>query len=225
MAQVAFNFKLNVLCAVGRLGGLHVAAEFGFHRVVAEVSDVAHHARHAQARPRQHALRIKVAAVKIGVGHDGAPRHFVERNVLRRQIGCGRHRHAVPQTRWVLQRPTQRLHAAQTAAQHSGQLRDAQAVEQPGLRVNPVLDRDNRKVGAISGARGRVGLHRPGRPKTRAQIVHADDKKFIGVQRLARPDEVVPPAFAFCHIGISARHMVAGVQCVAHQHGVAALCV
>ena len=52
MAQVALDFKLHVLRAVGRLTGLHVAAEFGLHRVVAQIGDVANHSRHAQAASR-----------------------------------------------------------------------------------------------------------------------------------------------------------------------------
>src|SRR5450830_156413 len=52
-------------------------------------------------------------------------------------------RHAL----WILQRPTQRLHAAQAATHHGGEGLDAQGIEQAGLRVDPVFDRDHRKIG------------------------------------------------------------------------------
>ena len=46
----------------------------------------------------------------------------------------------------VADRPRERLHAAQAAAHHRGELRDAEAVGEPRLRVDPVLDGHERKV-------------------------------------------------------------------------------
>jgi hypothetical protein len=95
--------------------------------VVRQVGDVADHARHAQAALGDRAGLGVVAAVEVGVGDDGAPRHLVERDVLRRQLGRGGHRHAVRHALGIAQRPRERLHAAEAAAQHRGELRDAQA--------------------------------------------------------------------------------------------------
>ena len=221
VAQVAFDLELGLQRAVAESPVAQAAAELLRHRVVAHVGDVADHAGHAQAPFGHRAVGIEVPAVKVGVGHDGAASHLVEGDVLRRQIGRGGHRDAMPQPPRILQRPAQRLHAAQAATHDGGQLLDAQAVEQPGLRIDPVFHRHHRKVGAVGRARLRVGLHRAGRAETRAEVVDADDEEALGVQRLARPDQVVPPAFASGLAGVRARHMVTGVERVAHQHRIA----
>ena len=125
----------------------------------------------------------------------------------------------------MAQRPAERLHAAQAAADHRGELLDAEPVEQPRLRVDPVLDRHDREVGAVRAALGGrigIGVHRPGRAEARARVVDADDEEAPGVERLARTDQVVPPAFALRLAGIAARHMVAGVERMAHEHRIAA---
>ena len=66
-------------------------------------------------------------------------------------------------------------------------------------------------------------MHGAGGAKARTQIVHADDKKAIGVQGLARADHVVPPAFAVVLTGINTGHMVRGVERVTNQDRIAAL--
>ncbi len=102
---------------------------------------------------------VEVAAVKIRVGDDGPARHLVEGDVLGRQIGRTGHHHGVAHALGVLQRPRLRLHAAQAAAQHRGQLRDAQAVQQPGLGIDPVFYRHHRKVGTVHRAGVGVDVH------------------------------------------------------------------
>ena len=222
VAQVALDLELDVLGGVAQLGSAHLAAELLFHRVVAEVGDVADHAGHPQAAARQHAMRTVVAAVEIGVGDDGAAGHLVEGDVLGRQVGRGGHGDAFVQPLGVAQRPAQRLHATQAATQHGGQALDAQGVEQPGLGVDPVFHRHHRKVGAPGPAGGAVDMHRPGGAEAGAQVVDADDEELVGVQRLARTDQVVPPALALVLPFVGAGHVVAGVERVAHQHGIAA---
>jgi hypothetical protein len=49
--------------------------------------------------------------------------------------------------------------------------------------------------------------------------VEPKHEEAFGVQRLARAHQVVPPAFLAG--GIQSGDMVRGVQCMAHQHGVA----
>ena len=74
---------------------------------------MANHAGNAQPALGYNAMLIKMTPMKVGVGHDGAARHFIESNVLRRQVRGARHDHSVAHTLRVLQRPAQRLHAAQ----------------------------------------------------------------------------------------------------------------
>ena len=112
-----------------------------------------------QAAPRHDAVLVVVAAVEVGVGDDRAPRDFVEGDVLRRQVRRGRDRDALAQPLGIAQRPGERLHAAEAAADHRGEPLDAERVDQARLRVDPVLDRDDREVAAVGAAvRGRVGV-------------------------------------------------------------------
>ena len=158
--------------------------------------------------------------MKIRVGGDGAARHFVKRDVFRRQIRGAGHDHRAAYAAGVLQRPSQRLHAAQTTAHHGGQSPNAQLVEQARLRVHPIFHSHHRKIRAIDLPLCAIGVdvHGAGGAKARAQVVHADDKKAIRVHWFARPDHAVPPAFGFGLIGIHAGHMVRSVERVANQH-------
>jgi hypothetical protein len=114
------------------------------------------------------------------------------------------------------------LHPAQAATDHRSELRDAQRVAQPGLRVDPVFDGDHRKVSAVGLLGGGIGVRRARRAKTRARVVHADHEEALGVQRLARAHQVVPPAGAFRVAFVDTRNVVAGVERVAHQHRIRA---
>ncbi|MNV60208.1 hypothetical protein D3C71_1526630 [compost metagenome] len=166
---------------------------------------------------------VEVAAVEVGVGDDGAARHFVESDVLGVQVRRAGDDHRMRQALGVAQRPAQRLHAAQAAAEHGGQPRDAQPVEQPRLGIDPVLDGDHGEIRAVDAAGVRVLVHGPGRAKARSQVVDADHEEAVGIDRLARADHVVPPALAFRLVGIHAGHMVGGVEGMAHQHRVRAV--
>jgi hypothetical protein len=184
---------------------------------------VADHSRDAQAALGDHAVLVEVAAVEVGVGHDGAARHLVEGDVLGREVGRAGHHHGVAHALRVLQRPRQRLHAAEAAAHHAREGLDAERVEQHGLGVDPVFDRDHREVGAVDAAGGGVDVHRAGRAEAGAEVVHADDEEAVGVHRLARAHHVVPPALGAGLALVDAGHVVRGVERMAHQHRVAAI--
>ena len=166
-----------------------------------------------------------VAAVKVGVGHDGAARDFIEGNIFGCQIGCTGHHHSVAHAAWVLQRPTQRLHSAQAAAHNGGERLDAQGVQQSGLRINPILHGDHRKISAVNFAGVRVKLHWPSGAKTRAKVVDANYKKLVGIDGFAGADHGVPPAFrpifdSTCIVKVHPGHMMRGIECVADQYRV-----
>jgi hypothetical protein len=165
------------------------------------------------------AVRVEVPAVELGIGDDRAPRDLVERDVLRRQVRRRGHRDAVAQPLRKAQRPAQRLHATEAAADRRGELLDAQCIHQPRLRIDPVFDGHDRKVGTVDAPGVGVHVHRPRRAETRAGVVDADDEEAVRVERLARADEVVPPALVLPRA--RAGHVVARVQRVAHQHRVA----
>ena len=152
-------------------------------------------------------------AVKVGVGGDGSAGHFVKSNVFSVQVGCAGDHHRVPHPVGVLQRPGQRLHAAQAAAHHRGQGLNAHGVEQARLGIDPVFDRDHRKIGAVNLLRVRVDLHRSCRAEAGAEVVHADHKKSVGIDRFAGADHGVPPAFRLVlrlsgFVEVNAGHMV-----------------
>jgi hypothetical protein len=85
------------------------------------------HPRQHQAALGDHALFLERTAMEVRVGEDGLARHFVEGDVLRRQLGCRGDGQAVAHAVRVGDGPLQRLHAAQAAADHGGPLADAQA--------------------------------------------------------------------------------------------------
>ena len=55
---------------------------------------------------------------------------------------------------------------------------------------------------------------------TAAEIIQADDEKFIGVYRFARADHGVPPAHILGVIRVIARHMMIAGQRMTSQHRV-----
>jgi hypothetical protein len=107
-------------------------------------------------------MLIIVATMEIGVRGDGAPRHFIECDVLCGQIGRGGDTHAMAHPLRVAQRPAQGLHTSQTPAHHSREPINAKRVEQTSLSIDPILHRQYRKVGAIGAPGGRIGVHRAG---------------------------------------------------------------
>ena len=146
VAQVGLDLELR---GEGKLEALaQSAAEPLLHLQIGQIRDVAEHARHAQAASRQRALRREVALMKIRVGQDRLSRDLVERDVLRRQIGRGRDQQRVADSLRITNGPCKRLHAAEASAHHCGELRNAQTIREPRLRIDPVFDGDQRKIAA-----------------------------------------------------------------------------
>jgi hypothetical protein len=102
-------------------------------------------------------------------------------------------------------------------------LRDAEFIGEACLRIDPVLDGDDRKIAAPRSARLRIDRLRPRRAEAAPEIVDADDKEAIGVERLAWPDHVVPPADIVRLAFVPARDMVRRVERVADQNRIGAL--
>jgi len=67
-------------------------------------------------------------------------------------------------------------------------------VEQGFLRGDNVADRDVGKIRTIDFAGLRVDAAGIGRAEGRAEHVRGDDEQFVGIDRLARPDQAVPRA-------------------------------
>ena len=196
------------------------AAELLLHLLVGQVRDVADHPRDAQPAPRLRAVRVEVAVVEIGIGQDRLARDLVERDVLRRQVRRGGDHERVANALRIAGRPRERLHAAQAAAHHRRPLPNAEAIGEPRLRVDPVLDGDQRKIGAPRRAGRGIRRQRSGRAEAAAEVVDADDEEAIGVERLARTDHVVPPADVVGLAFVVAGDVVRRVERVADEHRV-----
>ena len=122
-------------------------------------------------------------------------------------------------------RPRERLHATEASAHHRRPPLDAQPIGKARLRVDPILDGNERKFRAVRLSSRRVDRLRTGRAEATPQVVDADDEKPIGVERLARTDHVVPPADVARLVGVIAGDVMRRVERVGDEHGVAALAV
>ena len=221
VAQVGLDLEL------GREGEAQafaqLATEFRLHLLVGQVGDVPDHPRHAQAAPRLHAVGVEVAVEELGIGEDRLARDLVERDVLGGEVRRRRDHQCVPDALRIADRPVERLHATEAAAHHRRPLPDAEAIGESGLRIDPVLDRHQREVGAPGRAGGGIGGQRPGRSEAAAEVVDADDEEPVRVERLARADHVVPPPDVVGGVGVVAGDVMRGVQRMADQHRIRAL--
>jgi hypothetical protein len=124
----------------------------------------------------------------------------------------------MPDTFRKLQRPFERLHAAQAAAHDRGPSVDAEVIRETRLSRDPVLDGDHREIGTVTLAGVGIDRYRASRAVASAQIVHTDDEEAVRVERLARPDQVVPPTDILWIVGIGSSHVMAAGQRVANEH-------
>jgi len=219
VAQVGLDLELGRERELQPVAQL--AAELGVHLLVGQVGDVADHAGDAQAPPRLRAGAHEVPVVEVGIGQDRLPRDLVERDVLGRQVGRGRDHDRVAEAVRIADRPGERLHAAEAAAHHRRPGADAEPVGEPRLRVDPVLDGDEREVRAPRRPGLRMDRRRPARAEAASEVVDADDEEAVGVERLARAHHVVPPADVALVAFVPAGDVMRGVERVADEHRVA----
>ena len=96
----------------------------------------------------------------------------------------------------------QALHAAHARADARIQPFDLEMVEQPELRAHHVMEREDGETRAVVVAAPALFLSARGIDARRtrgavasAQHVRADDEVPVRVERFARPDELLPPAW------------------------------
>ncbi|MNZ28951.1 hypothetical protein D3C78_461950 [compost metagenome] len=221
IAQVALDLEFDAVEVVIELVALELPAKLFPHRVVGQVGDMPDHTRQHQATLGDHALVLERAAVEFGVGEDGLARHFVEGNVLGRQLWCRGDIDAVAHAVGVGHGPLQGLHAAEAAADNGRPLPDAQAIGKACLAVYPVFNGQYREIGAIRLAGGGVDAAGAGAAVAATEVVQADHEETVGVDRLARADAAVPPAGLAVGGGVVAGRVVMARQGMADQHSIA----
>src|SRR4029077_8665992 len=112
-----------------------------------------------------------------------------ERDVLRRKLRRRRNHDRITYALRKGNGPAQRLHAAQTAADHCRPAFYPQPVGKARLCTHPIDDSDHWKTGT-PGFTGRwIDSAGTGRTVATTQIVDPDDEEAIGIERLARPDD------------------------------------
>ncbi len=180
-----------------------------------------HHARDGEAHARPAAGRV-VAAAPLGILHDGLPPDLVERDGLR-VLPRRRRQHDKP---LAIARPLdadlQRLHPAHRAADRAVEFFHPQRVEPDFLRAHHVADADKRKRHPKRPPRRGIERRRPAGALAAARDVGTEDEKFVRVHRLARADQVVPPAGLAVGRRVAAGTMVVAAERVADEHGVVA---
>ena len=112
------------------------------------------------------------------------------------------------------------LHRAEAAAHYGGETLNTQAIRQARLGRDPIFNGHHGKARTIGMAGFRIDRRWAGRTETAAQIIDADNKETISVERLAGTDHVVPPADVLRIVGIVAGYVMGGVERMADQHRV-----
>ena len=180
-----------------------------------------HHAGHRQSHARAAALRI-VAVVPLRVLHDGLAADFVEGDGLGafpRGRGQG---NQAPHEGRILDAPLQHQHSAHRTADDGGERGQTKVIAEEFLRVHHVADGDEGKREAERPARARVGRRGPAGTLAAAEDVGAEDEKVIRVDRLAGPDEIIPPAGLGIGEGVDAGAVVVAAERVADHDRVVA---
>ena len=92
-------------------------------------------------------------------------------------------------------------------------------IDEPRLRFHHVADGDDGEIEAVGLARLRIDRGGAGRAHAAAEDIRADDEKAVGIDGLARADEVVPPA-GLAGDRVRVRDILVARQRMADQDGV-----
>ena len=198
------------------------AAKLVRERLFREVGDVGHHPGHRQPDVRPAAALVVSPALEVRVTHDRLAGDGREGDVHCAKAGAGTDRQAELHRQRVVDRPLQRLHAAERAAERGVELLDPKLRQEAPVNGVEVADAEHRELKAVALAGRRVDRRRAGRPLAAAKQVRRDHEELLGVNRLAGADQPVPPAAPLRIAMVTGGVGVAG-QCVADEDRIIAL--
>ena len=221
--QITFHLKFGLEFIAELLAVLQPAAELQIHALIAQVSDVTNHSRHRQPGVRLLRFVVIRPLLPMGIGIDGLPPDFAERDEHGAVAAGCRQGNGRFQALRMMRRPLQNLHPAHRPAGHAKKLLNAQVVDQPDLRPNHVAYSDHRELQPKRHPGRRIGFGRSSRAVTTAQNVAANHKIAIGVKRFAGTNAVVPPAGFIIIRGMATGGMGAAAECMANEDRVAAV--
>ena len=217
--EIALHLELHIL---GRsdVPGFQFPTEPVAHAAVGQVGDVSDHPSEHQALARNRVGLVIAAVVELRVRLDCLPGDLVEGDVLRRELCGGGDDDRVGDPVGKIDRPLQRLHAAQAAADDRREARDAQDVGEHRLALDPVLDGHGGEPFAVGFAGGGIDAAGPRAAVAAAEVVERNDEEPGRVDRLARADAGVPPSGFGVLGGVVAGGVMVARQGVADEHRV-----
>ena len=200
----------RTLIGVGDRAREHLVLPVALERLDAEL----------EQRGEDPATLVVPAAVPVRVGGE-AIEQTLHGGVPTRALGGGHDRDGAAHERGIGHRPLERLVAAVRRPRDGDEVLDVERFQQSLLGADDVAQGDVREVGTVrlAGlgilARGRRGAERG------AEHVGRHDVVAVGVERLARADEPVPPADGRVGDGVLAGGVVVAREAVGHEDRIA----
>ncbi len=157
VTQVALDLELRLDDRVADVvGELEPPPELVGQRRAGEIGHVADHAGHAHAGVGLAAGAVVVAALPVGVAHDGLAGDRVPRQTLGVEgVGGGDDHYGVDLAR-ILDRPFEGLHPAQRTARDHRETLDSELVQEGAFGADHIRHGDHREVGAIGASGGGI---------------------------------------------------------------------
>ena len=170
-----------------------VAAEFGLHELLRKVGDVGQLARAGETLAGQALAVVVVSGVPVGIRDDRVTADNVEGEGLRVEAGSrGNHDSFVDLT-GIADQPFEHLHAAEAAAHHRREPRDAELTQAEAVHLDNIPHRDFGEGGAVGFAGFRIDRGGACCALASSKDIGANDLIAPGVDAFAGADHAFPP--------------------------------
>jgi len=191
--EIGFDAEFVVEIVLIVVGELESPAKFLMHGFFGEIGDVADHSGHRQADGRILGMII-VPLLKILIAEDGVSADGVKRDALRAESRGGGDGDRRFDPVGIANGPFQDLHASHAASDDGQEFLNAQVVQQVALQIDHIADGNHGKGEGIGFSGFRIDAAGPCGSHATAEAVGANDKIFVRVYGLARPDHDIPPS-------------------------------